>query len=446
MREGYILVIEGFSPNETDLDYSLHGFDARNLACDILCPICQETLLAGVPFTNDSGSGFADIGFKMRKLETKKGGCDCDFDPTISHESLRCRQLYADLSSRKLLPKTYRYFSTIIKNEAYRVFVTKEIAKVLKPDIAKEVLPILSRADIDTCVRAIANCNHAYSKKIILRHYYMMNLVHLTVRGGMEVAEDLVGCVMRQERFWQKMNEIDWLNSPSIEMGISEARRRYQRFYRLLTAGNNRGSLIPTMDIDLLWHTEQLSQHHYITECKEEISEYLIDHDDKAETGLIHDAFISTARVYGQKYQAYYTVCSCWYCDMVRNGPQTKQLWKSRDSKKPDAFHPIFCNSCEPVGLSHLSLHDAIELPSLAQFRGSLELTYAKRGSLPWVEDSRKLGYALFAGQFVLPPLIPINHSFAFLSCIYETLHPETIQAISSKSLEPETTRNEVRK
>lgn len=431
-REGYNKIIEEFL--EDTSDYDLDDFQSEYLVCDVLCPICQETLLTKVPFTNDFKTGFADAGFKM-VLQRTKGNCNCDFDPIITHDSLRSRQLYADIIGPKLLPNTYRYFSTIVKNEAYRAFVTKQVAKDLKPDIAKAIMPIINRANLDTCVRAITFCNHPYSKKLILRHYYMMNLIHLTVRGGMEVPEDLVGSIMRQERFWQKINLIDWLNATSVEVVISEARKRYKRFYQLLVLGNNRASLIPTMDIDLLWHIEQLSQHHYITACKEDISEYLIDHDDKAETGLIHDGYIKTARLYRQKYREDYTVCSCKYCDSIRNIVSNNQLWHSLETRKPETAHSIFVTSSDPAGLSHISLHDAIEVPSLVYFRRAIEYTYSST-TLPWITDRRKLGYIIHPQEFVIPPMTPISPSQTLQSCFYKTLHPETLQTITRENLD----------
>ena len=41
-------------------------------------------------------------------------------------------------------------------------------------------------------------------KNLLLRSYLQFNLIYFTVRGGIEIGEDLVGCVLRQERFVEK--------------------------------------------------------------------------------------------------------------------------------------------------------------------------------------------------------------------------------------------------
>ena len=41
-------------------------------------------------------------------------------------------------------------------------------------------------------------------KNLLLRNYLQFNLIYFTVQRGIEIVDDLVGCVLRQERFVEK--------------------------------------------------------------------------------------------------------------------------------------------------------------------------------------------------------------------------------------------------
>ena len=41
-------------------------------------------------------------------------------------------------------------------------------------------------------------------KNLLLRNYLQFNLIYLTVQSGIEIVDDLVGCVLRQEGLLKK--------------------------------------------------------------------------------------------------------------------------------------------------------------------------------------------------------------------------------------------------
>ena len=133
-------------------------------------------------------------------------------------------------------------------------------------------------------------------QRILLRNYLQYNLISLTVRGGVQVGEDLVGCVLRQERFVEKMNKLDWLHSPLVFKSLQEAVLRYSRFFEMLTDANLRQMLVPTLDIDLVWHTHQLTMYGYFRDCRGSPVHTVIDHDDKVDEGRLDDGFSFTAK------------------------------------------------------------------------------------------------------------------------------------------------------
>ena len=58
-------------------------------------------------------------------------------------------------------------------------------------------------------------------------------MISLTVQGGVQIGEDLVECVIRQEKFRNIINELNWLNSPLLKEGLLESLDRYHRFLHL---------------------------------------------------------------------------------------------------------------------------------------------------------------------------------------------------------------------
>jgi hypothetical protein len=63
---------------------------------------------------------------------------------------------------------------------------------------------------------------------------------------------DLVGAVLRQGTFVQKMTKLDWLHSPSLMSTVQRLIVKYHRFVRL-AADHPKKTVVPTLDIDLAW-------------------------------------------------------------------------------------------------------------------------------------------------------------------------------------------------
>jgi hypothetical protein len=63
---------------------------------------------------------------------------------------------------------------------------------------------------------------------------------------------DLIGAVLRQASFVQKMRKLDWLHSPSVMATTQRLIVKYHRFVRL-AAENPSQTVVPTLDVDLAW-------------------------------------------------------------------------------------------------------------------------------------------------------------------------------------------------
>lgn len=100
-------------------------------------------------------------------------------------------------------------------------------------------------------------------------------------------ALDLVGAVIRQGSFIEKMHNIDWLHSPALPSTVGRLAKKYEVFVQIMRE-NPTKMAVPTLDVDLAWHTHQLTPQNYmkytVTKCKQ-----FIDHDDKVTETKLND-------------------------------------------------------------------------------------------------------------------------------------------------------------
>lgn len=92
-------------------------------------------------------------------------------------------------------------------------------------------------------------------------------------------ALELGGAVIRQSVFVEKMHGLDWLHSPAASQTMSRLILKYSRFIHIM-AKNPLHTVVPTLDVDLGWHTHQLSPKSYYDYTTKACTKF-IDHDDK---------------------------------------------------------------------------------------------------------------------------------------------------------------------
>jgi len=126
-------------------------------------------------------------------------------------------------------------------------------------------------------------------------------------------ALDLCAAVMRQGIFAEKMAKLDWLHSPTARATMDRLLIKYDRFITLM-AENPKHVAVPTLDIDLAWHTSQLSPVSYYDATVAKTSRF-IDHDDKIDEDALSTHFEWTSKAYQDKYGEVYSECTCWYCE-----------------------------------------------------------------------------------------------------------------------------------
>ncbi|KAK9371419.1 hypothetical protein V1509DRAFT_614627 [Lipomyces kononenkoae] len=183
-------------------------------------------------------------------------------------------------------------------------------------------------------------------------------------------ALDLVGAVMRQGTFVEKMASIDWINSPALTSTMARLIKKYETFF-LIMARYPDHVAVPTLDVDLAWHTHQLSPPRYYSYSLAKTNVF-IDHDDKIEENKLSDAFKWTSRVY-QKLTGgqIYSECTCWYCEAIREShtSSTGRWFSSSERNAQSALDQLHDNpgvSNDPNKNAHISAHNAVKTDSVA--------------------------------------------------------------------------------
>ncbi|KZL78837.1 alpha-ketoglutarate-dependent sulfonate dioxygenase [Colletotrichum tofieldiae] len=129
-------------------------------------------------------------------------------------------------------------------------------------------------------------------------------------------ATDLVGCVMRQGTFTEKMCKLNWLHFPTARGLMTGLLKKYTRFVEIIAIASTTKDkvAVPTLDVDLAWHTHQLSPQSYFVFTLAKTSAF-VDHNDKVDEDKLSTAFEWTSKTYQEKYGEIYAQCKCWYCE-----------------------------------------------------------------------------------------------------------------------------------
>ncbi|KAK2775485.1 hypothetical protein FQN53_003115 [Emmonsiellopsis sp. PD_33] len=177
-------------------------------------------------------------------------------------------------------------------------------------------------------------------------------------------ALDLVGAVIRQGTFIQKMDNIDWIHSPALESTMNRLLAKYAVFFNIICANPGRMA-VPTLDVDLAWHTHQLSPRFYFFYSTHHAVGRFIDHDDKVAEAKLSDAFEWTSKQYQRlTHGKIYSECNCWYCEAIRESHNNSSLFKSsattQAQKSADLLHDSPEINPDPEKNPHISAHNAV--------------------------------------------------------------------------------------
>ncbi|OBS24492.1 hypothetical protein FPOA_05033 [Fusarium poae] len=131
---------------------------------------------------------------------------------------------------------------------------------------------------------------------------------------GSTLAEQLRDAVIRQASFVDKMNSHMWIRSPALEGTIRRGISRYLNFCKLIKM--SKSTVVPTLDIDLIWHTHQCTAKYYGRAMKVLAGKF-VNHDDTIEKPQLGDGFTETRSLYRVHFGQEYRACGCWDCQAL---------------------------------------------------------------------------------------------------------------------------------
>ncbi|KAI1752641.1 hypothetical protein F4782DRAFT_540027 [Xylaria castorea] len=200
-------------------------------------------------------------------------------------------------------------------------------------------------------------------------------------------ALELGGAVLRQGIFTEKMFKMDWLHSPAARETMTRLITKYERFTAIM-GRNPLHTAVPTLDVDLAWHTHQLSPASYYEWMCSKTGRF-IDHDDKIDENKLSTSFEWTSKTYQELYGEVYSECTCWYCESVRTSHVSSianrlPIFKSEKDKAPDIFYESGRAAlCPPDNSAHISAHNSVRVADndsrRSRIQKQLQLRHQKR-------------------------------------------------------------------
>lgn len=164
---------------------------------------------------------------------------------------------------------------------------------------------------------------------------YTGNLLHSIIRKGNILTLDInktfrpaiigkfVENVERQRVFVEKMNVHLWIRSPALQGTLQRAVDRYENYLELFKLYPGK-MLVPTLDIDLVWHTSQLSPAAYKNSMDARCGRF-INHDDKIGKSKLAIGNDETQSLYYTRFGLEYSVCLCWECQAIMSAVEDSE-------------------------------------------------------------------------------------------------------------------------
>ncbi|KAI4212906.1 MAG: hypothetical protein LQ351_004431 [Letrouitia transgressa] len=323
----------------------------------------------------EGGQGFADRLFRVICPYCKIG---------IDHDFLRAQKFNQDLKhlieddlpmpgtlldlEGKLM--TSHRGQHLFPNWLLKAGLYKEMKILLNPsrvpswkveDVRKSVESALADRNILKAARGFA-IKPRKAEKISIRRMMSRYWTNSSI-----FALDLVGAVIRQGSFIEKMHAIDWIHSPTAASTMRRLINKYKRFFEIMERYPWQLA-VPTLDVDLAWHTHQLTPSSYYAYSLSKTSIF-ISHDDKIPDTSLSTAFERTSKLYQSLFHEIYSECTCWYCESIRESHTStaSRLLKPVTSRAMENSlraigntHPDGDNDDDEKKRVHISAHNAI--------------------------------------------------------------------------------------
>ncbi|KAK6880281.1 hypothetical protein K6H10_002393 [Candida tropicalis] len=344
-KHNYLEVIKCFiqdDDNSKDLQYELTKFSMDDCQVNVCCPSCNNVLSDPIPLS-DGSKGFGDYGLRSKNIRlVQDSSCYCSWIFLITHSELRKLQLYSDVKKQGILQGTFKIppSEVIVKDPIKSGKKFKSIFDRIWNENRFKSFDII----INLLQKECDKQSLPHGK--LLQNYTKFNLISMTVSNGIEIGDDLVDFVLKQEQFNNKMNKLNWIHSPNINHILNEANSRYAKFFTILTNPNlnNNNKLKPTLDIELMWKTHNLSGFGYFKDCLTSSSHYIIDDDSTISNSLMNSILNNndlnkTAEIFKNIYDEEYLICYCQSCTIDRAFNSINPEYQPLPNPHPHTYH-----------------------------------------------------------------------------------------------------------
>lgn len=119
---------------------------------------------------------------------------------------------------------------------------------------------------------------------------------------------------------------------------------KYERFFDIAAKFLDE-FVTPTLDVDLAWHTHQLSPSQYFDYSIAK-TKIFIDHNDKVDEEKLAESFDWMVKTYQQRYGEVYSECFCWFCESKLAYTPTKQHIMANSSQGLRFKHASSMKKC----------------------------------------------------------------------------------------------------
>jgi hypothetical protein len=128
--------------------------------------------------------------------------------------------------------------------------------------------------------------------------------------------------IERQHEFVKKMGMQLWIRSPAAGGTMRRCVERYNNFLKLFWLYPGQ-MFVPTLDIDLAWHTHQCSATVYKNSMLKRAGRF-INHDDKLGKGTLGNGWEYSQSIWKTRFAEDYLRCQCWDCEMLLDAVEEK--------------------------------------------------------------------------------------------------------------------------
>ncbi|KAG8953977.1 hypothetical protein FRC04_000961 [Tulasnella sp. 424] len=298
----------------------LEGVEDGISFISIDCPACTSEVTA--PWFSEDGTGWA-----QRQFKAYCANCGMQ----VTKESLAVLKFSEDLRKVVEEPKRRTLATLHLHEETGKPFIAAALLfnQNLVEDLERSSFQPDARAYAAQELRwsvdkVAARCRAGFRTTAYMKQYREDGKAHQGLKGLQRMMEayttpgpysiDLVKAVQRQMKFVESMADIGWtqsgrFDSNSDELALKRAIAGYHAFLDIM-AQNPDAFLVPTLSIDLAWHTHQLLCVNY-RESTLDLVGTIVDHDDSVEQETLAAAFDQTARLWSSRFSVPYSTCGC---------------------------------------------------------------------------------------------------------------------------------------